>query len=177
MVVKYLAVISALLFPFMAAAQSDGFYTDTEKGDWFSAHHSGDSGIHTDLCLLSNNEGTFAIRADSKNIQLITINDQWNLPADTSGDLWITDGTYGETFTMGSLGPKQLRGEVTPLSVIDIVKTMNRSSNLSMLFGEKTRLTISLNGAGVAANAFLDCIQTAQLVKIPSDSISAKTPF
>ena len=159
-----------------AIAQTGGMAVDASSGGWVAFHHSEDD-IHTDLCGAAAHGAALLFRAGPEGLEVRTVDEKWNLPPDTTGDMTLKVGSLVTTLHTTVYDPNALTAEVKAEDLGEVMDAMDKASSATIVFGAKTSKVVSLAGSTVALNAFRACVNRAGFAVFSGSSGKTATPF
>lgn len=179
--ITILFALSLMLFSSNLEAQDANLQEDFEQGDWTLMRHTNTlhEEITTDLCLsmTGNDDFSFYIRADKRDIELRFVSMSWNLNSSESGKIHIitNDSTYdfiahpADTVTFISF--------LDPYEAGKLLRSLAISNTAKIQFGNKTSKSISLSGSSAVLSQFQGCVQSSGFANLGLPVGNPNSPF
>lgn len=131
---------------------------------WYALHHTTEDGLHTDVCSagvrLHGAEPLF-FRSGNMGIEIRSANAKWNLAPNTTGEMTVTVDNYHQTFPLQYLESAMLGIAITPDDLLPLLDQLEKGQKAQIQFGQKTKITIPLQGSRKALDAFRTCTASA----------------
>ncbi|QCE34055.1 hypothetical protein FAI40_01140 [Acetobacteraceae bacterium] len=165
-----LALSSAFaLFPISSMAQGVNLKTlsetvlDAKNGEWVALHHFNSSG--TDKCIATSNTSNTStlsvnvtLEKNKPTIQIHLMNAHWHLNSGkTKENVILTADHSSQKLSMLALDQNTLAATIETKKAEELLATLEKNSETTLLFDSKTKETIPLEGSNEAFNSLRAC--------------------
>lgn len=140
-------------------------------------HHTADGNITTDMCMAAAPSSQIGFRVDANDIEIRASDASWNLPPNTEGEMVFYAGSYQHSFHSIEGGPKTLVAVISSDDAKQLISALETAPSATLMFGTKTKRTLSLAGSAKVLAAFQACARQSDLQDIETPAGPANTPF